>query len=163
MFDFVLLGFFSFSFARIAFEANRKLQCAIKSKESQPASSLCLDLSTNPPPCGASLTKEHLNCPKPLRGQKASTHALPPEVPLCLTRNGAAVGCQVLTGRQGGSGLAAHRPDYLHSAVRRGRKFTCKLATRGLDRCILHWVKVWLEGWDQRVVGMELQPAGGRS
>ncbi|GAB0206013.1 mitochondrial enolase superfamily member 1 [Grus japonensis] len=27
-----------------------------------------------------------------------------------------------------------------------------KLATHGLDRCMLHWVKNWLAGWAQRVV-----------
>lgn len=160
MFDFF---FFFLSFARIAFEANRKLQCAIKSKESQPATSLGLDLSTNPPPHGASLTKKRLNRPKPLEGPKASTHALPPEVLLCLARNGAAVGCQVSTGRQDGSGLAAHRPDYLHLVVGRGRKFMCKVAAGGLDCCVPHWVKIWLEGWDQSVVGMELHAASGQS
>ena len=27
-----------------------------------------------------------------------------------------------------------------------------KLAVRGLDGCMLHWVKHWLDGWAQRVV-----------
>ncbi|KAJ7423398.1 RNA-directed DNA polymerase from mobile element jockey-like protein [Pitangus sulphuratus] len=31
-----------------------------------------------------------------------------------------------------------------------------KLATHGLDRCILCWVKTWLDGWDERVVVNEV-------
>ncbi|KAK4828548.1 hypothetical protein QYF61_027517 [Mycteria americana] len=33
-----------------------------------------------------------------------------------------------------------------------------KLATHGLDRHALHWVKNWLDGWAQRVVGSVLGP-----
>jgi len=27
-----------------------------------------------------------------------------------------------------------------------------KLAAHGLDRCTLHWVKTWMDGWAQRSV-----------
>ncbi|GAB0192589.1 hypothetical protein GRJ2_001724200 [Grus japonensis] len=27
-----------------------------------------------------------------------------------------------------------------------------KLAAHGLDRCTLHWIKNWLDGWTQRIV-----------
>ena len=36
-----------------------------------------------------------------------------------------------------------------------------KLAVHGLDGCMLHWVKHWLDGLDQRTV--EVNPVGGRS
>jgi len=36
-----------------------------------------------------------------------------------------------------------------------------KLAAHGLNGCILHWIKNWLNGQARRVV--ELNPAGGRS
>ncbi|KAK4820600.1 hypothetical protein QYF61_001906 [Mycteria americana] len=38
-----------------------------------------------------------------------------------------------------------------------------KLAAHGLDGCTLRWVKNWLDGRAQRVVGMEFTPVGGRS
>ncbi|GAB0177838.1 mitochondrial enolase superfamily member 1 [Grus japonensis] len=35
-----------------------------------------------------------------------------------------------------------------------------KLVTYGLDGCMLHWVKNWLDDWAQRLVVVELNPVG---
>lgn len=119
MFDFF---FFFVSLAKIAFEANRKLQRAIKSKESRPATSLSLDLSTNPPPCGEHKSSSDLpkatKPPQTLTWQKPSGMLLPLLYP---GRNGGPVGCQI-PGRRwgGGQGAQVNLPFYSHQSLAAG-------------------------------------------